>query len=88
MFTLIFATLTSYLKFYGFDWNYSKVSRNASNYLNITYSKEFWQILKNLDFIDVLLGGCFFLADPLVSTNIVYKVSFPLFTYFLITKRQ
>ena len=61
MFTLIFASLTSYLnKFYGFDWNYPKISRNASNYLNITCLKDIWWILRTIDFIKYLLGVCFF----------------------------
>ena len=66
MFTLIFVTITLHLnKFDSFDWNYSKISRNALNCLNITFLKDIWQILKTIDFIKDLLGGCFLLANPL-----------------------
>ena len=66
MFTMVFATPT--LEFYifsNFTSNHYKIYKNTLNCLNITSTKYVCQILKSSVFIKDLLGGPFFMPNPL-----------------------
>ena len=50
--------------------------KNTLNCLNITSTKYFCQILKSLNFIEVLLGGLFLCLTLYITKNITTKEPF------------